>query len=127
VGTSPLPPHLALFDDQVLPEDERLVVDCLRALAAEGRPLPVRLAEPDPKVVVARALAEAKGTAVWKRWASVEAAVDGYVLGESQYGPNGSGHSSTNRGPRVPVPVRTADGGVRVVALPAWAREYEGR
>jgi hypothetical protein len=55
--------------------------------------------------------------------------VDGYVPRESRYGPNGSGHSSTNRGPRVPVPVpvRTADGGVSVVALLAWARECERR
>jgi hypothetical protein len=39
----------------------------------------------------------------------VEAAVDGYVLRETPYGPNRSGY--TNRGPRVPVPVRAADAG----------------
>ncbi|MER0476974.1 hypothetical protein ABR737_01145 [Streptomyces sp. Edi2] len=123
-----LPPHLELFDDQALPEGERLVVDCLRALAAEGRPLPVRLTEPDPDVVEAWARAEEKDMPLlWERWAAVEAAVDGYVLRETQYGPNRSGYTSTNRGPRVPVPARAADGTVTVVAMPEWARLHEGR
>ncbi|MGD9482923.1 hypothetical protein WDH52_06610 [Streptomyces sp. TRM70308] len=49
------------------------------------------------------------------RWASVEAAVDGYVLRETQYGPNRSGYASTNRGPRVPVPERATDGAAPVI------------
>lgn len=123
-----LPPHLELFDDQALPEGERLVVDCLRALAAEAEPLPVRMTEPDPEVVQARVRAEEKGIRPqWRRWAAVEAAVDGYVLRETQYGPNRSGYSSTSRGPRVPVPVRGTDGTVTVVAMPEWAREHEGQ
>ncbi|MFD8386172.1 hypothetical protein ACFV2X_48030 [Streptomyces sp. NPDC059679] len=121
-----LPPHLELFDDQALPEGERLVVDCLRALAAEGEPLPVRLTEPDPDAVEARMRAEEKGV-TWRRWASVEAAVDGYVLRETRYGPNRSGYTHTNRGPRVPVPVRATDGTVTVVAMPEWAWLHEGR
>ncbi|MFE1735032.1 hypothetical protein ACFW6X_33635 [Streptomyces bacillaris] len=122
-GTYPLPPHLDLFDTDGLPEGDRMVVDSLRALAAEGRPLPAHVAEPDPEVVKARFRAEAEGiTPQWKRWASVEAAVDGYVLRETQYGPNRSGYSKTNRGPRVPVPVRADDGTVSVVAMPEWAR-----
>ncbi|MGW5121894.1 hypothetical protein ACWEQ8_41730, partial [Streptomyces noursei] len=117
-----LPPHLEPFDAQALSDDERMVVDSLRALAAQGEKLPVRVAEPDPEVVEARFRAEEKGIAPqWQRWASVEAAVDGYVLRETQYGPNRSGYTSTNRGPRVPVPVRTADG-VTVIAMPEWAR-----
>lgn len=123
-----LPPHLGLVDDRALPEDERLAVDGLRALVAEGEPLPVRMAEPDPEVIRARAAAKEKGIRPqWQRWASVEAAVDGYVLRETQYGPNRSGYTSTDRGPRVPVPVRAADGTVTVVAMPEWAREHHGR
>jgi hypothetical protein len=107
----------------VLSDDERMVVDCLRALAAQGEKLAVRVAEPDPEVVEARFRAEEKGIAPqWQRWASVEAAVDGYVLRETRYGPNRSGYISTNRGPRVPVPVRAADGTVTVIAMPEWAR-----
>ncbi|MER6947413.1 hypothetical protein ABT294_25605 [Nonomuraea sp. NPDC000554] len=123
-----LPPHLPLFDDTTLPEGERLVVDGLRALAAEGEPLAVRMAEPDPEVVEARVQAEEKGVRPqWQRRASVEAAVDGYVLRETPYGPNRSGYTATNRGPRVPVPVRAADGTVTVVAMPEWARLHDGR
>ncbi|AWN32589.1 hypothetical protein [Streptomyces sp. NEAU-S7GS2] len=123
-----LPPHLEPFDDQALPEGERLVVDCLRALAAEGRPLPVRMAEPDPEVVEAQARAEETGVRPqWRRWASVQAAVDGYVLRETQHGPNRSGYTQASRGPRVPVPVRAADGTVTVVAMPEWAWLHEGR
>jgi hypothetical protein len=62
-GTHPLPPHLELFDCDGLPEGERMVVECLRALAAEGEPLTVRMAEPDPEVVEARMRAEEKGIA----------------------------------------------------------------
>jgi hypothetical protein len=128
IGAHPLPSHLALFDADALDEGERMVVDCLRALAAEGRPLTVRMAEPDPEVVEARMRAEEKGVRPrWQRWASVEAAVDGYVLRETRYGPNRSGYTSTNRGPRVPVPVRAADGTVTVVAMPEWAWLHEGR
>ncbi|MEV4441326.1 hypothetical protein AB0K09_20340 [Streptomyces sp. NPDC049577] len=125
-GAHPLPLHLELFDADVLPE--RMVVDCLRALAAEGEPLPVRMAEPDPEVVEARARAEEKAIRPQpKRWASVQAAVDGYVLRETQYGPNRSGYTSTSRGPRVPVPVRASDDSVTVVAMPEWAWLHEGR
>lgn len=127
-GGPRLSPYLELFDDQALPEGDRMVVDCLRALAAEGQPLPVRVAEPDPEVVEARVRAvERCGLPQWRRWASVEAAVDGYVLRETRYGPNRSGCSSTARGPRVPVPVREADGTVTVMAMPEWAWLYEGR
>lgn len=126
-GAFRLPPHVEVFDDQALPEEDRIVVDCLRALAAEGGPLPVRMAEPDPEVAeaLAKAAREARSP-LWKRWASVEAAVDGYVLRESRYGPNHSGYTSTNRGPRVPVPVRAADGTVTVAAMPEWALQHEG-
>ncbi|WP_030756642.1 hypothetical protein [Streptomyces sp. NRRL F-5135] len=127
-GAHPLPPHLDIFDTDALDEGDRMVVDGLRALAAEGQPLAVRMAEPDPEVVEARMRAEEKGvTPQWTRWASVEAAVDGYVLRETQYGPNRSGYTSTSRGPRVPVPVRAADGTVTVVAMPEWARLHEGQ
>lgn len=127
-GAHPLPPHLELFDCDGLPEGERMVVDCLRALAAEGEPLTVRMTEPDPDVVEAQMRAEEKGVRPqWKRWASVEAAVDGYVLREVQYGPNRSGYTKTHRGPRVPVPVRAADGTVTVVAMPEWAWLHEGQ
>lgn len=92
-----------------------MVVDCLRALAAEGSPLPVRVEVTE-------------GTRPhWRRWASVEAAVDGYVLRETTYGPSRSGYTSASRGPRVPVPVRAADGTVTVVAMPEWAWLHEGR
>lgn len=50
----------------------------------------------------------------------------GYVLRETLHGPNRSGYSSTDRGPRVPVPVRVADGTVTVVAMPEWAWLHEG-
>ncbi|PZG19909.1 hypothetical protein [Nonomuraea aridisoli] len=117
---------LPLFDDTALPEDERLVLDGLRALAADGVLLAVRMAEPDPEVVEARLQAEGKpASRLWQRWASAEAAVDGYVLRETMYGPNRSGYTATNRGPRVPVPVRTADGTVTVVAMPEWARMHD--
>ncbi|MGW2090276.1 hypothetical protein ACWCQ6_35860, partial [Streptomyces sp. NPDC001880] len=87
-GAHPLPPHLALFDADALDEGERMAVDCLRALVAEGQPLGVRMAEPDPEAVEDRMRAEEKGVRPqWKRWVSVEAAVDGYVLRETQYGP----------------------------------------
>ncbi|MFK0113980.1 hypothetical protein [Streptomyces sp. NPDC091217] len=123
-----LPPHVDVFDDQVLPEEDRIVVDCLRALAAEGGPLPVRLADPDPEIAESHAKAARDGRPVlWKRWASVEAAVDGYVLRESRYGPGHSGYTSTKRGPRVPVPVRAADGTVTVAAMPEWALLHEGQ
>ncbi|MFF8430975.1 hypothetical protein ACF07Y_38750 [Streptomyces sp. NPDC016566] len=95
-----LPSHLELFNDQAVPEGERMVVDCLRALAAEDEPLPVRLAEPDPEVVEALARGDEKGRSrLWRRWASVEAAVDGYVLRESQYGSNRSGCGAAPTGP----------------------------
>ncbi|MFF9632888.1 hypothetical protein [Streptomyces fradiae] len=124
----PLPPGLHLIDEETLPDGKRLVVESLRAVVAEGRPLTVRTAEPDPEVVEARMRAEEQGIAPqWKRWASVEAAVDGYVLRETQYGPNRSGYTSTSRGPRVPVPVRGADGTVAVVGMPEWAWLHEGR
>ncbi|MEZ7129057.1 hypothetical protein ACBR40_27315 [Nonomuraea sp. AD125B] len=61
----------------------------------------------------------------WRRWASVKAAVNGYVLRESLYGPNRSGYTATRRGPRVPVPVRAAAGTVTVVAMPEWARMHD--
>ncbi|WP_336215988.1 hypothetical protein [Nonomuraea sp. LPB2021202275-12-8] len=119
-----LPPHLPLFDDTALPEGERLVVDGLRALAAEGEPLAVRMAEPDPEAAQALAQAGKKGVRPqWQRWASVEAAVDGYVLRETRYGPNRSGYTPTNRGPRVPV--RADDGTVTVMAMPEWARMHD--
>lgn len=124
----PLPPHIGLVDEQALPEGERMVVDCLRALAAEGAPLPVRITEPDPEAVQAQARAEEKGIRPqWRRWASVQAAVDGYLLRETQYGPSRSGYTQANRGPRVPVPVRAADGTVTVVGMPEWAWLHEGR
>lgn len=127
-GGLQLPPHVELFDDQALPEGERMVVDCLRELAAAGGPLPVRVVDPDPEVVEARMRAEEKGVSPqWRRWASVEAAIDGYVLRETRYGPNRSGYTQANRGPRVPVPVRAADGTVTVVAMPEWAWLHEGR
>ncbi|MGW7571905.1 hypothetical protein ACWGJV_37265 [Streptomyces tendae] len=97
-----LPPHLDLVDVDALPEDERMVVACLQALAAEGEPLTVRVADPDPEVLEARMQAEEKGiTPRWQRWESVQAAVDGYVLRETRYGPNRSGYTSRNPGPRV--------------------------
>jgi hypothetical protein len=120
-------PHVDLFDDQALPEGDRIVVDCLRALAAAGEPLPVRMTEPDPDVAEILSRAEADRPALWRRWASVEAAVDGYVLRETRYGPNRSGYSRENRGPRIPVPVRAADGTVTVVAMPEWAWLHEGQ
>lgn len=127
-GGFQLPPHVELLDDQALPEADRMVVDCLRALAAEGGPLPVRLAEPDPDVTEALArAAHSERRPLWKRWASVEAAVDGYALRETMYGPNRSGYTSTNRGPRVPVPVRAPDGTVTMVAMPEWALLHEGQ
>ncbi|MEU3633027.1 hypothetical protein [Streptomyces fradiae] len=127
-GAHPLPPHLALFDADALDEGERMVVDCLRALVAEGKPLAVRMAEPDAEVVEARMRAEEEGVRPqWKRWASVVAAFDGYVLRETQYGPARFGYTSTSRGPRVPVPVRAADGTVTVVAMPEWAWLHEGQ
>ncbi|MCB5910356.1 hypothetical protein [Streptomyces pinistramenti] len=123
-----LPPHIGLFDDQTLPEGERMVVDCLRALMAQGEQLAVRIAEPDPEVVDAQLPAAERGVSPqWRRWASVQAAVDGYVLRETQYGPNRSGYTQASRGPRVPVPVRAADGTVTVVAMPEWAWLHEGR
>ncbi|WP_165969292.1 hypothetical protein [Actinomadura sp. KC06] len=125
-----LPARAAAVLDRLataLPEDDRLVVEGLRALAAAGEPLPVRMAEPDPEIAQARMRAEDKGVGdLWRRWASVESAVDGYLLRESQYGPNRSGYSAADRGPRVPVPVRAADGTVTVVALPEWAWLHEG-
>ncbi|MFH8533241.1 hypothetical protein ACH4GE_33015 [Streptomyces tendae] len=127
-GGPQLPPHLDLVDTDALPEGEGMVVDCLRALAAAGEPLTVRVADPDTEVLDTRMRAEEKGiTPQWQRWASVQAAVDGYVLRETRYGPNRSGYTSTSRGPRVPVPVRAADGTVSVVAMPEWARLHEGR
>ncbi|MEU3978315.1 hypothetical protein [Streptomyces bacillaris] len=122
-GPHPIPPHLDLVVVDALPETDRIVVDGLRALAAQGGLLPVRVTDPDPEVVQARVRAEQKGfTPQWHRWASVEAAVDGYVLRETLNGPNRSGYTKENRGPRVPVPVRTTDGTVTVVAMPEWAR-----
>ncbi|MGW5043040.1 hypothetical protein ACWEQK_33355 [Streptomyces parvulus] len=127
-GGAQIPLHLALIEVDALPDEERIVVDCLRALAAEGETIRLRVAEPDPEVLEARMRAEEKGiTPQWHRWASVQAAVDGYVLRETQYGPNRSGYTSAHRGPRVPVPVRAADGTVSVVAMPEWARLHEGR
>ncbi|WP_431914768.1 hypothetical protein [Nonomuraea jabiensis] len=80
-----LPPHLPLFDDTTLPEGERLVLDGLRALAAEGQLLAVRMAAPDPEVVEVRLQADEKSVSrLPRRWASVEAAVDGYVLRETR-------------------------------------------
>ncbi|MEU9703019.1 hypothetical protein [Streptomyces sp. NPDC047981] len=118
-----VPPGLSVVDEEALSEGELLVVDGLRALAAAGRRLPYTMADPDPEVLEAKRRAEEQGvSSLWQRWASVEAAVDGYVLRESQYGPNRSGYSSTDRGPRVPVPVLTADGSVTVVGMPEWAR-----
>ncbi|HEY5834956.1 hypothetical protein [Streptomyces sp.] len=129
-----LPPHVDLFEDQALPEGEQMVVDGLRALAAAGEPLPLRFAEPAPEVAEALARAASSSNPAsasfsrrFPRWASVQAAVDGYVLTETQYGPNRSGYTPTSRGPRVPVPVRAADGTVTVVAMPEWARLHDGR
>ncbi|NUU22092.1 MAG: hypothetical protein HOV68_11350 [Streptomycetaceae bacterium] len=124
-----IPHYLDVVDELTLPDNERMVVDCLRALAADGGPLPVVVAEPDPEVVEAWTRAAADGIEPqWRRWAAVEAAVDGYVLRETQYGPNGpTRYTSTNRGPRVPVPVRAADGTVTVYAMPGWARLHEGQ
>ncbi|MFD9242547.1 hypothetical protein ACFV0D_11585 [Streptomyces sp. NPDC059556] len=100
-----------------------MIADCLRALAAQGGRLALREAELDPEVVAARFRAAEEGRSPQRqRWASVQAWVDGYVLRESQYGPHRSGYYSTSRGPRVPVPVRGADGTVSVVAMPEWAR-----
>ncbi|MEV0632136.1 hypothetical protein [Nonomuraea wenchangensis] len=91
---------LPLFEDTALPEDERLVLDGLRALAAESALLAVRMAEPDPEVVEALAQAQEKGVRPQRRrWASVKAAVDGYVLRESLYGPSRSGYTAARRGP----------------------------
>ncbi|MFD8335630.1 hypothetical protein ACFV42_23665 [Streptomyces solisilvae] len=123
-----LPRHIELFDDQALPEGKRVVVDGLRALVAKGDPLPVHMAEPDPEVAEARAWAQAEGSRPRRRrWASVEAAVDGYVLRETPYGPHRSGYTRDSRGPRVPVPVRAVDGTVTVVAMPEWAWLHEGQ
>lgn len=125
-GGPHLPPHLELVDEGALSAGDRLIVEGLRALAAAGEPLPLRMADPDPEVVQALSRVQEKGTeAQWQRWASVEAAVDGYVLRETRYGPDRSGYSPTSRGPRVPVPVRAADGTVTVVAMPEWARLTE--
>jgi hypothetical protein len=133
-GHDPLPPHVDLFEDQALPEGEQMVIDGLRALAAAGEPLPLRFAEPAPEVTEALARADSSSNSgsrrfnrTFPRWASVQAAVDGYVLTETQYGPNRSGYTSTSRGPRVPVPVRAADGSVSVVAMPEWARLHDDR
>lgn len=123
-----LPSHLELVDSHALSEGDQIVVECLRELAASGVPLPLRFAEPDPEVTAARSEAAASGRRMrWQRWASVEAAVDGYVLREVQYGPNRSGYTKTNRGPRVPVPVLAADGAVTMVAMPEWASLLEDR
>lgn len=133
-GGPDLPPHVDLFEEQELHEVERMVVDGLRALVAAGYALPLRFADPAPEVT--EALARAAGSSNppsasfnrrFPRWASVRAAVDGYVLTETQYGPNRSGYTHTNRGPRVPVPVRAADGTVTVVAMPEWARLHDDR
>ncbi|MFE1230610.1 hypothetical protein [Streptomyces sp. NPDC058745] len=56
-----LPPGLALVDVETLPDGERMVVEGLRALAAEGRPLPLRETEPDPDVAAARVRAQEGG------------------------------------------------------------------
>ncbi|MFB7234925.1 hypothetical protein ACFCXK_09130 [Streptomyces sp. NPDC056269] len=70
---------------RALSDEERMVADCLRALAAQGGRLAVRNAEPDPEVVAARFPAAEEGRAPqWQRWASVQAGTDGYVLRESQ-------------------------------------------
>ncbi|MFJ4774014.1 hypothetical protein ACIP88_33735 [Streptomyces uncialis] len=116
-------PHGAAFDPAAPGTLTAPGTVSVTALAAAGKRLPVRVAEPDRAVVEARFRAEQEGrTPQWTRWASVEAAVDGYMLRETQYGPNRSGYTSTARGPRVPVPVRAADGTVTVVAMPEWAR-----
>lgn len=128
-----LPPHVEVFDESVLSEGEQMVVDGLRALAAAGEPLPLTFADPSPGVTDALARADAsrpgspRFNRIFPRWASVRAAVDGYVLAEVLYGPNRSGYTKENRGPRVPVPVRAADGAVTVVAMPEWARLHDGR
>ncbi|MEU8943554.1 hypothetical protein AB0C97_36800 [Streptomyces goshikiensis] len=126
-AAGPLPPHLPVVDVERLPAGERLVVEALRALAAEGGLLPLRVVTPDPEVVEAVRRARADGVRPqWQRWAVVEAAVDGYVLREVLRGPNGSEYHLGNRAPRVPVPVRGEDGTVTVVELPQWARESHG-
>ncbi|MFF5783216.1 hypothetical protein ACFY7Y_40675 [Streptomyces virginiae] len=123
----PLPPHLPVVDEDALTDGERLVVESLRALAAAGGMLPLRVVTPDQDVIeaVRRARAEGRRPA-WQRWAVVEAAVDGYVLREVKHGPNGDQYHQGNRAPRVPVPVRAEDGTVTMVALPQWAREDHG-
>ena len=123
-----LPHHVELCDDHVLDERELMVVQGLRALAAKGGLLPVRVQEPAPEV--SRALAQAETEHIRpqrQRWASVEAAADGYVVREVQHGPNSPGYTSTNCPRRVPVPVRAADGTITVVAMPGLARQHEGQ
>ncbi|WP_331756642.1 hypothetical protein [Streptomyces sp. NBC_01568] len=123
----PLPPHLPVVDEDALTDGERLVVEGLRALAAAGALLPLRVVAPEQDVIEAVRRAKAEGQRPrWQRWAVVEAAVDGYVLREVLHGPNGSEYHLANRAPRVPVPVRAKDGTVTVVALPQWAREDHG-
>lgn len=117
-----LPAHLQPFEIEGLSQGERDIVDALRELVAAGGPLPVGFAEPDPEVAEAVARAAANGrNPGWKRWASVTATTSGYILRETQYGPNRSGYTKENRGPRVPVPVLTGDGTITVVAMPEWA------
>lgn len=119
-----LPHYLEAFDEQILSDDERLVVDHLRTLAAENGPLPVRVVRPEPEGLAAQSREEATGRT---RWASVEAAVDGYVLRETMHGPNRPGSTTPHGAPHVPVPIRAKDGSITVLALPEWAREHEGR
>ncbi|MFG2623230.1 hypothetical protein ACGFXC_37050 [Streptomyces sp. NPDC048507] len=126
-AAGPLPPHLRPVDEGALADGERLVVDHLRALAEAGGLLPLRSVTPEEAVIKAERLARSEGRRpAWERWATVEAAVDGYVLREVLRGPNGSRYHQGNRAPRVPVPVRAEDGTVTMVAMPHWAREEHG-
>ncbi|WP_331731386.1 hypothetical protein [Streptomyces sp. NBC_00073] len=127
-AAGPLPPHLPVVDEATLTEDELLVVDHLRVLAAADWALPVHVVTPDQDVIEAEQRVRAEGLRPqWQRWAIVQPAVDGYVLREVMHGPNSSQYHLGNRAPRVPVPVRTEGDTVTFVAMPHWAREDRGR
>ncbi|WP_331728967.1 hypothetical protein OG592_43035 (plasmid) [Streptomyces avidinii] len=127
-AAGPLSPYLPIVDEATLTDDELLVVDHLRVLAAADWVLLVHVATPDQDVIEAeqRVRAESRRPQ-WQRWAIVQPAVDGYVLREVLHGPNSSRYHLGNRAPRVPVPVRTEGDIVTFVAMPHWAREDRGR